>query len=64
MFVEGSDLFKVTIIPDNKQEEPIIIEDVYIDQLVSVIDGNVEHCENYEKRVSEEYDFAENLVAV
>ena len=62
-YVEGSDLFKVTIIPDNKQEA-IIIEDVYIDQLVSVIDENVEHCENYEKRVSEEYDFADNLVAV
>jgi hypothetical protein len=29
-----------------------------------VIDENVEHCENYEKRVSEEYDFGENLVAV
>ena len=62
-YVEGSDLFKVTIIPDNKQEA-IIIEDVYIDQLVSVIDENVEHCENYEKRISEEYEFAENLVAV
>ena len=62
-YVEGSDLFKVTIIPDN-QEKPIIIEDVYIDQLVFVIDKNVEHCENYEKRVSEEYNFAENLVAV
>ena len=63
-YVEGSDLFKVTIIPDNKQEKPIIIEDVYIDQLVSVIDENVEHCENYEKRISKEYEFAENLVAV
>ena len=63
-YVEGSDLFKVTIIPDNNQEKPIVIEDVYIDQLVSVIDEAVEHCENYEKRVSEEYNFAENLVAV
>ena len=63
-YVEGSDLFKITIIPDDNQEKPIIIEGVYIDQLVSVIDENVEYCENYEKRVSEEYDFAENLVAV
>ena len=46
------------------QEKPIIIEDVYIDQLVSVIDETVEHCDNYEKRISEEYKFAENLVAV
>ena len=57
-------MFKVTIIPDNNQEKPIIIEDVYIDQLVSVIDEAVEHCENYEKRISDEYKFAENLVAV
>ena len=63
-YVEGSDLFKVTIIPDNNQEKPIIIEDVYIDQLVSVIDEAVEHCDNYEKRISDEYKFAENLVAV
>lgn len=63
-YVEGSDLFKVTIIPDDKKEQPIIIEDVYIDQLVSVIDENVEHCDNYEKRISEEYGFGRNLVAV
>ena len=54
----------MTIIPDNNQEKPIIIEDVYIDQLVSVIDETVEHCDNYENRISEEYEFAENLVAV
>ena len=63
-YVEGSDLFKVTIIPDNNQEKPIIIEDVYIDQLVSVIDEAVEHCENYENRVSEVYGLDRNLVAV
>ena len=63
-YVEGSDLFKVTIIPDNKQKKPIIIEGVYLDMLVSVIDENVEHCDNYEKRISEEYEFVENLVAV
>ena len=63
-YVEGADLFKVTIIPDNKQEKPIIIEDVYIDQLVSVIDEAVEHCENYENRVSEVYGLDRNLVAV
>ena len=62
-YVEGSDLFKVTIIPDN-QEKPIIIEGVYIDQLVSVIDEAVEHCENYENRVSEVYGLDRNLVAV
>ena len=64
-YVEGSDLFKVTIIPDEQQEEkPIIIENVFLDKLVSVIDENLRNCENYEKRISEEYKFAENLVAV
>jgi hypothetical protein len=63
-YVEGSDLFKVTIIPDNNQEKPIIIEDVYLDMLVSVIDEAVEHCENYEKRVCDEYGLDRNLVAV
>ena len=63
-YVEGSDLFKVTIIPDNNQEKPIIIEDVYIDQLVSVIDENVEHCDNYEECISEVYGLDRNLVAV
>ena len=63
-YVEGSDLFKVTIIPDNKQEKPIIIEDVYLDMLVSVIDETVEHCDNYEERISEVYGLDRNLVAV
>ena len=63
-YVEGSDLFKVKIIPDNNQEKPIIIEDVYLDMLVSVIDEAVEHCENYEERISEVYGLDRNLVAV
>ena len=63
-YVEGADLFKVTIIPDNKQEKSIIIEDVYLDMLVSVIDEAVEHCDNYEERISDEYGFDRNLVAV
>lgn len=63
-YVEGADLFKVTIISDNKQEKPIIIEDVYLDMLVSVIDEAVERCENYEERISEEYGFDRNLMAV
>ena len=59
----SNELVNLNVFYDN-QEKPIIIEDVYIDQLVTVIDEAVEHSENYEKRISEEYDFAENLVAV
>ena len=51
---EGANLFEIHLIPDSKGEEKII-EDVYVDMLVSVIDENVEKTEDYEKRISEEY---------
>ena len=63
-YVEGSDLFKVTIIPDDKKEKTIIIENVFLDKLVSVIDENLGNCEIIKKRISEEYELAEKLVAV
>ena len=54
-YVEATDLFKVTIIPDDELKETIVMEDVYVDQLVSLIDEQVEHVVNYEKRICEEY---------
>lgn len=51
---EGTDLFEIHLIPDSKGEEKII-EDVYVDTLVSVVDEHVEKTEDYEKRISEEY---------
>lgn len=51
---EGTDLFEIHLIPDSKGEEKII-EDVYVDMLVSVVDEYVEKTEDYEKRISEEY---------
>lgn len=51
---EGADLFEIHLISDSKEEEKII-EDVYVDTLVSVIDEHVEKTEDYEKRISEEY---------
>lgn len=55
---EGKDLFEIHLIPDSEGEEKII-EDVYVDMLVSVIDENVEKTEDYEKRISEEYHIIE-----
>lgn len=55
---EGADLFEIHLIPDSEGEEKII-EDVYVDMLVSVIDENVEKTEGYEKRISEEYHIIE-----
>lgn len=63
-YVEGSGWFKVTILPDNQQKKPIIIENVFLNKLVSTIDENLGNCEIIKKRTSEEYDFAEKLVAV
>ena len=51
---EGKDLFEVHLIPDSEGEKNVI-EDVYFDMLVSVIEENVEKTDNYEKRISEEY---------
>ena len=54
VYVEGLDLFEVrTLNADGsiKQKE----EDVYLDCLVNVIDGMVERCPDYQKRVNEEF---------
>ena len=50
IYIEGKDLFDV-ILTDNGTK----IEDVYLDNLVSVIDGLVERTDNYQQRVEEEY---------
>ena len=52
---EGKDLFEVHLIPDSEGERKII-EDVYLDMLVSVIDENIEKTDDYEKRISDTYD--------
>lgn len=52
---KGKDLFEVHLIPDSEGERKII-EDVYFDMLVSVIDENVEKTDDYEKRISDTYN--------
>ena len=54
-YVEGADTFKITISPDDRQKERIVYEDVYLDQIVSLIDETVEKVENYEEAVRGEY---------
>ena len=49
IYNEGADLFDVRL--DNGE----IVEDVYLDQLVVVIDNLVEKTLNYEQRVKQEY---------
>ena len=50
---EGMDLFDIEFLPDDDKPRKAILG-LYLDQLVSVIDENVEHCENYEQRINEE----------
>jgi hypothetical protein len=47
---EGKDLFEIYLIPDSEGEKNVI-EDVYFDMLVSVIDENVEKTDDYEKKI-------------
>ena len=49
IYNEGADLFEVLL------EYGRIEEGVYLDQLVNVIDGMVERCDNYDKRISDAY---------
>lgn len=51
---EGSDLFDIKLLSD-QLEEVKSIEDIYVDQLVDVIDDIVECCDNYDQRVKNEY---------
>ena len=51
---EGLDLFEVSLINEN---DKIVntIKSVFCDNLVAVIDDAVEKCENYQERISQEY---------
>ena len=49
IYNEGADLFEVHL--DNGE----IVEDVYLDQLVGMINGLVERCDNYDERVKDDY---------
>lgn len=51
---EGKDLFEIHLISEN-EELVKTVEDVYLDNLISVIDENVEKTDDYEKRISETY---------
>ena len=51
---EGLDLFEVSLIDEN---DKIVntIESIFVDNLICVIDSAVEKCENYQERISQEY---------
>ena len=59
IYDEGHDLFDIELVPDDDTKPKKTIEGLYLDQLVSEIDENVEHCENYDERVEQEYGIPE-----
>ena len=51
---EGEDLFEVSLISENDQIVKTT-EHIFLGDLISVIDENIEKCENYENRICQEY---------
>ena len=51
---EGEDLFEVTLISE-EGETLKTIEHIFVDNLISILDNEIEKCENYEERISQEY---------
>ena len=49
VFNYAKDLFEVRIF-DDKGNVKDVVEDVFLDCLVNVIDNLVEHCQNYERK--------------
>ena len=51
---EGEDLFEVTLISEDG-ETLKTIEHIFVDNLIPILDSEIEKCENYEERISQEY---------
>lgn len=51
---EGTDLFDIRLLTDRLNEVKSI-ENIYVDQLVDVIDDVVECCDDYDQRVKDKY---------
>lgn len=53
---EGADLFDIYLIGNENQVKETL-EGIYFDELVDTIDEHVEHCDNYNEKVNQEYNF-------
>ena len=60
---EGKDLFEVHLISE-KGEKVKTIEDVFLDNLISVVDENIEKTEDYKERICREYGITEKSMSV
>lgn len=53
---EGADLFDIYLIGNENQVKETL-EGIYFDELVDTIDEHVEHCDNYNEMVNQQYNF-------
>lgn len=60
---EWKDLFEVHLISENG-EKIKTIEDVFLDNLISVVDENIEKTEDYKERICREYGITEKSMSV
>ena len=51
---EGEDLFEITLFSE-EGDTLKTIEHIFVDNLISILDSEIEKCENYEERISQEY---------
>lgn len=56
VYNEGNDLFDVSFVKANNVIK--VIDGVYFDMLIDVIDDYVEKTDDYESRIAEEYSFS------
>lgn len=59
VYNEGRDLFEVSFVKRGKVVE--VVDDIYFDMLVDVIDNKVEKTSDYEKRVEQEYSLSPQI---
>lgn len=52
---EGLDLFDIYLINDDNSLKDSLVR-IYFDELVDTIDDYVEHCDNYNEKVNQEYN--------
>jgi len=63
-YMRKVDLFKVTIIPDDKQKNQIVCERLILDNLVPTIDDAVKHGSLSDKSICKEYGIIPKRLAV
>ena len=56
VYNEGKDLFEVSFIKRGKVVE--VVDDIYFDMLVDVIDTKVEKTSDYKERIEREYSLS------